>query len=123
MQQLIFNGQQLEDKKRFFDYNIQTEATLDLQIPLHLHAPLPDWIAGSINIFIKNLTGKIITIRVKGIDTIYNVKSRIQDKEEFPPGEHSKLEPDSEHNFLLVCFCCVTDRSAETAFRWTAIEG
>ena len=33
---LIFNGQHLEDEKRLFDYNIQSESTLYL----------PDWIAG-----------------------------------------------------------------------------
>ena len=122
MQQLFFNGRQLKDKKLVFDYNIHSESTLDLQPPLHLHAPLPNWIAGSINITILMLTGRFLMIGVKGIDTAHNLKSRIYDLEGFPPGEHSKLEPSEHKNFLKVCFC-VTDRSAATDYRWTANSG
>lgn len=94
---MIFDGQQLEDIKLVFDYNIQRESTVDLQLPLHLHIPFPNWIVGSINTFVKFMTGKNLSILVKGTDTIYNVKLRIYDWEGVPPGEHSK--PGSEHNF------------------------
>ena len=80
MQQLIFDGQPLEDKNLVFDYDIQRESMVDLQLPFHrkfhLHAPLPNWITGSINITIVNTKGKTYVIRVKGTDTIENVKSR-----------------------------------------------
>ena len=89
MQQLIFDGQQLEDEKLVFDYNIQRYSKLDLQLPSHLHTPLPDWIARSIQIFIETLTGKTMTIGVKGTDTINDVKLRIQNMDGTPPGEHS----------------------------------
>ena len=89
MQQLIFDGQQLEDKKLVFDYNIQRESKVDLQLPSHLQVPLPNWIAGSINITIVTLTGKKFVIRVKGTDTIDNVKSHIQNAEAIMAGEHS----------------------------------
>lgn len=89
MQRLIFDGQQLEDKKLVFDYNIQRQSTIDLQLPLHLRAPLSNWIAGSINITIKTLTGKTFLIRAKGTDTIDNVKSRIQNTEAIASGEPS----------------------------------
>jgi hypothetical protein len=93
MLQLIFDGQQLEDKMLVFDYNIQKESMVDLQLPFHLHAPLPNWIVGSINIYIKIVTGKTYLIRVKGTDTIANVKSQIQQNLEvmsaIPPSEHS----------------------------------
>ena len=97
MQQLIFGGQQLEDKKLVFDYHIVEGSTVDLQLPLHMNAPLSYWTAGFMHLFIKTLTGKVRVIRVKGTDTIGNVKSRIQNAEAIPPGEHSK--PGSDHNF------------------------
>ena len=89
MQRLIFDGQQLDDKKLVFDYNIQKQSTIDLQLPSHLHAPLSNWIAGSINITIKPLKGETFLIRAKGTDTIDNVKSRIQNAEAIASGEHS----------------------------------
>ena len=88
MQLLIFNGQQLVDKKLVFDYNIKKESTVDLQLPVHLHAPLSYWIAGSINITIKFLTGHSILIHIKGTDTIDHVKSCIQILRGIPSGEY-----------------------------------
>ena len=95
---LIFGGQQLEDKKMVFDYNILEGSTVDLQLPLHMNAPLSYWTAGSINITIDDtLTKKTFLIRVKGTDTIDDLKLRIQNVENSPPGEHSKAG--SKHNF------------------------
>ena len=76
-QRLVFNGKLLENSCALSDYNIQKKSTLYLIICLQL--------------FVKIVTGKTITLELVQNATIEKVKTKIQDKEGIPPDQQLLL--------------------------------
>ena len=68
MMRLVYAGKQLKEELTLQDYGVRHESTIHMVIRLK----------GGMQIFVKTLTGKTITLEVNAEDTIDNVKAKIQ---------------------------------------------
>jgi ubiquitin C len=71
---LVFDGAQLEDSLTLADYGIQHESTLDIQEKMQIFV-------------VETLAGRTITFELGSLDTIGNLKAKIEDTEGFPRGQ------------------------------------
>ncbi|KAM3195431.1 hypothetical protein ACQJBY_071513 [Aegilops geniculata] len=68
-QRLIFGREELEDRLTLADYDIQDKSTLQLDLRPQRRKML---------IIVKALTGKDVALEVENLDTVDNVKVKIQ---------------------------------------------
>jgi len=74
-QVLFYQGKPVEDTRTLSDYNIRDGSVLMLLIRLQ----------GGMQLFLKTISGKTISLNVQASDTIAKVKYQIQEKEGVPP--------------------------------------
>jgi len=75
--ELFFRGRKLQDQDLISNHNIQKDSKILLVSP---SAAASTASVREMQIFVKNLDGKTITINIKPTDTIKQLKSKVQEK-------------------------------------------
>jgi ubiquitin C len=78
----VYVGKRLEDDRTLADYNITKESTIQVVLVLRGGGS-----GGGMQIFVKTLTARSITLEVDSNDTIEQVKMKLADKDGIPANE------------------------------------
>jgi len=97
-QRLLFSGMVLQDDSTLEDYGLATGSIIQLSTPpgvkiamqketqKRVRGPEPE-----VQIFIKNLNGKTMTVMISPTDTVESLMMKIQERTDIPPSEQRIL--------------------------------